>query len=233
MASVEMKLRSTEPRSLGRPLVVPQILLPNQTRYAQRGKRVFDVTLSVLGLIVLAPLLVTLAVLVRLNLGKGGILFRQERVGRDGVPFQIYKFRSMLPDRRKQDRPFVGVDRRLRHKSPDDPRHTPFGRFIRANSLDELPQLLNVLKGDMSLVGPRPELTHVAVNERFLVHPRHIARPGVTGTFQISSLRAKNSIASGLHLDVGYVADVRLRRDLAILVKTVLVLVSGTTFDQS
>ncbi|MDH3294481.1 MAG: sugar transferase, partial [Acidimicrobiia bacterium] len=154
----------------------------------------------------------------------GGVIYRQRRVGRDGSVFDIYKFRSMLPDRRVEARPFVGVDRRVAHKSDDDPRHTAFGRFLRANSLDELPQLVNVIKGDMSLVGPRPELVSVADETGLIGHPRHRERPGITGLFQVSELRSTNQISAGLHLDVAYVVDVQLRRDLLILWRTIGVL---------
>ncbi len=128
----------------------------------------------------------------------------------------------MLQDRRGAPlaRRYRGPERRTRHKSCDDPRHTPYGRFLRATSLDELPQLFNVLRGQMSLVGPRPELVEVAEREGFVDHPRHLARPGLTGPFQVSPLRSANRISAGLHLDVRYVADITLRRDLAILART-------------
>lgn len=225
VANVEVKLRKDE--SLGHPGVViaPTVLLRNPTRYSRYGKRALDIIVATIVLVVLSPVLLVLAVLVRVNLGPGGIIYRQKRVGRDGHGFEIYKFRSMLPDRRNRQQSYIGIERRRVHKSDYDPRHTRFGRFIRAHSLDELPQLVNVLKGDMSLVGPRPELVTVAAEEGFLKHPRHRERPGITGSFQVSPLRARNRIAAGLHLDIAYVADVRFRKDLSILARTAGVLV--------
>ncbi len=205
-------------------LVFPSVFPSKTTWYTEYGKRLFDVVVAGIGLLVLLPVLLLLALMVRVNLGPGGVIYRQPRVGRDGVAFDIYKFRSMLPDRRRQARAFVGTERRVNHKSDFDPRHTPFGRFMRANSLDELPQLLNVLKGDMSLVGPRPELVEVAARTGLTGHPRHQERPGITGVFQVSPFRSTNKLTAGLHLDVAYVADVRFLRDLVILVKTIGVL---------
>ncbi len=227
MASVDVQARYSIESPAGFEHVgplFPSVFPPRTTWYTEYGKRMVDVSLACISLIVLLPVFVALALMVRLNLGRGGVIYRQRRVGRDGRPFDIYKFRSMLPDRRLQARPFVGTDRRRNHKCDSDPRHTPFGRFIRANSLDELPQLLNVLKGDMSLVGPRPELVDVATRTGLTAHPRHLERPGITGTFQVSPFRSTNKIAAGLHLDVAYVADVRFRHDLAIMIKTIGVL---------
>ncbi len=207
--------------------IVPSAAILNveRTQYARFGKRAVDIAFALVGLIVSIPLFVVLAGLVRLNLGPGGIIYRQQRVGLDGLPFTIYKFRSMLPDRRQPSTTsYIGIDRRQQHKSNNDPRHTGFGRLLRASSLDELPQLVNVLKGDMSIVGPRPELVEVARRDGFVAHPRHMTRPGITGVFQVSELRAKNQISAGLHLDIAYVADIRLRSDLWILAKTVVVL---------
>ena len=227
MASVDVQTRYADEARVGvahaRPLF-PSVFPSKTTWYTEYGKRIVDIALAGISLIILIPVLVALALMVRVNLGSGGVIYRQKRVGRDGQPFDIYKFRSMLPDRRLQSQPFVGTDRRKIHKCDSDPRHTPFGRFIRAHSLDELPQLLNVLKGDMSLVGPRPELVAVASRTGLAAHPRHQERPGITGMFQVSPFRSTNRIAAGLHLDVAYVADVRFTRDLAIMLKTIGVL---------
>lgn len=225
MANVEFQLLE---RSRGIDDLVappPVVMQAHPSRYSRYAKRPLDVVMAVVLLIVLAPVLITVALLVRVKLGRGGIIYRQQRVGRNGQPFDILKFRSMLPDRRVANRPYIGPERRKTHKSANDPRHTRFGRFLRSSSLDELPQLINVIKGDMSLIGPRPELITVAAREGFLVHPRHLERPGITGSFQISELRAHNRISAGLHLDVAYVADVSLAKDLAILLKTPMVLV--------
>jgi lipopolysaccharide/colanic/teichoic acid biosynthesis glycosyltransferase len=202
----------------------PSVFPPQSSWYTARGKRLLDIVLAVMALVALSPLLIAVAVLVRAKLGHGGVIYRQARLGRDGSVFEIFKFRSMLPDRRAESRPFVGVDRRVNHKSDNDPRHTPFGRFLRATSLDELPQLINVIRGDMSLVGPRPELVTVADRTGLASHPRHRERPGITGLFQVSELRSTNKISAGLHLDIAYVADVRFRRDVAILWRTIGVL---------
>lgn len=227
VASVDVQTRYSDEARVGvapaSPLF-PSVFPSKTTWYTEYGKRIVDVTLAGISLIILIPVLVALALMVRVNLGPGGVIYRQKRVGRDGQPFDIYKFRSMLPDRRVQSQTFVGTDRRKNHKCASDPRHTPFGRFIRAHSLDELPQLLNVLKGDMSLVGPRPEIVDVASRSGLTAHPRHKERPGITGTFQVSHFRSTNKIAAGLHLDIAYVADVRFARDLAIMLKTIGVL---------
>lgn len=202
----------------------PLIMRSRSSVYSRYFKRPTDLILATAGVVVLAPAWLLLAVLVRLKLGEGGVIYRQQRVGRNGQAFEIYKFRSMMPDRRRPGQAYIGPERRMTHKSANDPRHTRFGRFLRSSSLDELPQLFNVIKGDMSLIGPRPELVSVAAREGFLVHPRHLERPGITGRFQISDLRAMNRISAGLHLDVSYVGDIRLRSDFAILLRTVFVL---------
>ncbi|MEL7157123.1 MAG: sugar transferase, partial [Actinomycetota bacterium] len=198
--------------------------VPQVTTYGRWFKRPVDVVLSLLAIVLLSPLLIFIALSIPVLLGPGGIIYRQERVGRHGNSFTIYKFRSMLRDRRRgRDATYIGPERRTNHKSPNDPRHRPYGRFLRATSLDELPQLFNILKGEMSLVGPRPELTVVALQEGFAHHPRHLTRPGLTGPFQVSPLRSMNRISAGLHLDVDYVIDVRLGADFKILARTLLI----------
>ena len=203
---------------------VPVFLVPRVTAYGRWVKRPFDIVLALVAIVVLAPLLALIALAIPMVLGPGGLFYRQERIGRDGRAFTIYKFRSMVRDRRVGSTPtYIGPERRTNHKCEHDPRHRPFGRFLRATSLDELPQLINILKGEMSMVGPRPELTAVAVREGFAHHPRHLMRPGLTGSFQISPLRSRNRISAGLHLDIDYVVDVRFSSDLKILARTVLV----------
>jgi lipopolysaccharide/colanic/teichoic acid biosynthesis glycosyltransferase len=227
VANVEVQLLERTNRGAASPTSVsaPVVLRAKPSKYSLYVKRPLDFVLASAGVLLLSPILIVLAVLVRINLGRGGVIYKQERVGQNGQTFQIYKFRSMLPDRRVGDRSYIGPERRKTHKSANDPRHTPFGRFLRSSSLDELPQLVNVIKGDMSLIGPRPELVSVAAREGFLVHPRHLERPGITGLFQVSELRAQNRISNGLHLDVAYVANIGFRRDVSILFKTAFVLV--------
>jgi lipopolysaccharide/colanic/teichoic acid biosynthesis glycosyltransferase len=226
VANLDVRLRDYSPqqRENAKLHAPPSVLRARPGVYARYGKRPLDFTLAAVGLLLLAPLLAALAILVRLKLGRGGVIYRQQRVGRNGKVFEIYKFRSMLPDRRRSTQPYIGPERRHGHKADTDPRHTPFGRFLRAHSLDELPQLVNVVKGDMSLIGPRPEMVAVASERGYLVHPRHLERPGITGRFQISDLRSTNNIARGLHLDLAYVTNVRFRSDLAIFLRTFLVL---------
>jgi sugar transferase EpsL len=171
-------------------------------------KRGLDLTLTIAALVLLAPIMIVVAVLVRLRLG-APVLFRQQRPGLAGRPFTMYKFRTMTDASDSAGRPL-----------PDAERLTPFGRFLRSTSLDELPELINVLRGEMSLVGPRPLLT--AYLERYSPEQmrRHEVRPGITGWAQING---RNAIAweEKFALDVWYVDHLSLRLDLWIMVLTV------------
>ena len=148
-----------------------------------------------------------------------GAVYRQRRVGKDDRVFTMYKFRTMGPDRRLSYEPYHGVDRRVRHKCDEDPRHTRFGRALRKWSLDELPQLWNVVVGEMSLVGPRPELADVVMERDLWGHPRNLVKPGITGLRQVSPDRDE-LLYDHLEYDVAYVSDIRLWTDVKILART-------------
>lgn len=151
------------------------VRLPSSGRL--RRKRLFDMVCAALGLLVLSPVLLVCALLVGLT-SPGGVLFRQERIGKDGVPFTIYKFRSMRKD-----------NAGLKISTSRDTRITPVGRVLRKTKLDELPQLWNVLKGDMSFVGPRPEVREYT--DLYTPEQRQVlmVRPGITG---LASIRYRN-----------------------------------------
>jgi lipopolysaccharide/colanic/teichoic acid biosynthesis glycosyltransferase len=195
--------------------------------YERFLKRSVDVLLSGVALVGLSPILALTWIGLRLTLGPS-VMLTQDRVGYRGQTFQMYKFRTMQSDRRAGSVQFDGHDRRRTHKSADDPRHTRFGRFLRSTSIDEIPQLLNVLRGQMSLVGPRPEMYYVAKKNGILDHPRHMVRPGLTGVFQTSGLRGKGDLSEGLPLDMAYVIDVSFLTDLKIVVRTLGALVRRT-----
>jgi lipopolysaccharide/colanic/teichoic acid biosynthesis glycosyltransferase len=173
-------------------------------------KRTFDLITSALALLALAPLLLVLAILVRVKLG-APVLFRQERPGRGGRPFRLVKFRTMTDAR----------DAVTGALAPDAVRLTPFGRWLRAASLDELPELWNDLRGDMSFVGPRPLL--MAYLERYTPTQarRHEVRPGLTGWAQVHGRNAVDW-EERLALDVWYVDHRSFLLDLHILARTVL-----------
>ncbi len=171
-------------------------------------KRAFDLTASLLGLIVLSPLLLILMLLVRLNLGSP-VFFRQERPGLNEKIFRLYKFRSMKDAADSSGRPL-----------PDAERLTKFGRLLRASSLDELPELFNVLKGEMSLVGPRPLLVKYLDLYNAEQHRRHEVLPGITGWAQIHGRNAINW-EEKFRLDVWYVDHWTPALDLKILLMTV------------
>lgn len=175
-------------------------------------KRVFDVAASLLGLIVLAPVLVLSALAVRLS-SPGPILFRQTRVGRDGVTFEIMKFRSMT----------VNDDSDVTWSVETDGRVTPVGRFLRASHLDELPQLLNVLKGEMSLVGPRPERPFFVEqfgDEVRGYRDRHRVKSGITGWSQVNGLVGDSSIEERARRDNWYIEHWSFWSDLLIVFRT-------------
>ena len=170
-------------------------------------KRTLDVLASATGLLLLAPLLLLLALMVRINLGSP-VLFRQKRPGLHGQPFEIIKFRTMTNER--------GADGALR---PEAERLTRSGRFLRSTSLDELPELWNVLKGEMSLVGPRPlRMNYLPLYSERQAR-RHEVRPGITGWAQVNG-RNQVSWPERLEMDVWYVENRSLVLDLRILLLT-------------
>ena len=176
--------------------------------YRRFGKRTVDIVAASLAIAALAPLAALLALAIRVTLGSP-VFFRQRRPGFRGSPFEIVKFRTMTDRRDAAGRPL-----------PDAERLTPFGRFLRSTSLDELPELWNVLKGEMSLVGPRPLLT--AYLERYTPAQarRHLVRPGITGLAQVSGRNAV-SWEQKFELDLEYVDRCSLALDARILVMTI------------
>ena len=177
--------------------------------------RLGGIALSLLTL----PLLVVLIPLIWAKLGRPAI-FKQKRIGFHGQEFMVYKLRTMRPDRRSNVVPWDGVDRRVNHKSPDDPRHVPLGRFLRKWSLDELPQFWNVALGDMSLVGPRPELPSLVDKYEPWQHRRHAVKPGITGLWQVSE-RGDIPMHEATGIDIEYVESVSFRMDLRVLFLTI------------
>jgi lipopolysaccharide/colanic/teichoic acid biosynthesis glycosyltransferase len=193
---------------------------PRVDLYRTAGKRCLDVTVACASLPLAVPLMAVIAIMSRVALGRG-IWYRQRRIGLNGQPFTVLKFRTMEPDRRDlPDAPPRVPDRRLTHKTVDDPRHTNFGRALRRTGLDELPQLVNVLRGEMSLVGPRPELPVVVSRYSQWQHARHDVRPGITGLWQISA-RGTIPMHEAVGTDLDYIRTVSLRGDLKILVQTI------------
>lgn len=217
MTTVPSSPVDTEDRALGRSTIGRR-----RTFYERQIKRPLDVVVSAGLLVLLAPLLAVVAVAVRVRLGHP-VIYRQTRLTRGGEEFEILKFRTMLPDRRAADVAFVGEDRRRDEGAPDDPRHTPLGRRLRRLGLDELPQLVNVLRGEMSLVGPRPERPHIAARHDLVDHPRHSVRSGITGPWQISPQRP-GRVHEHVDLDLSYVERVSFTADARIAARTVRVI---------
>lgn len=177
-------------------------------------KRTFDLASAGLGLLVLSPLLLVLSILVKLS-SPGPVLYGQLRMGRDGREFRMLKFRSMRPDAETASGPVWTVE--------DDPRVTPIGRFLRRSSLDELPQLWNVVCGEMSMVGPRPErriFVEQFMRELPRYFERHRVRSGLTGWAQVHGLRGNTSIEERTYYDLHYIENWSLGLDIKILLMT-------------
>jgi lipopolysaccharide/colanic/teichoic acid biosynthesis glycosyltransferase len=194
-------------------------------------KRAFDILAILLAAPVVLPAVMLLAGLIRRD--GGGAFYSQDRIGRNGRIFRIWKLRSMVPDADARLEAHLAVDPVARaewdhsQKLKNDPRITPIGRIIRKSSIDELPQLWNVLKGDMSLVGPRPMLPEQAPLYPGRAYYR--LRPGVTGFWQISS-RNDASFADRASFDTRYARRLSLLTDLAVLLATVRVVLRGTGY---
>lgn len=182
--------------------------------YKKGIKRGIDFILALCGLIVLSPILLIVAILIKFE-SRGPVIFKQERLGRDGKSFEIYKFRSMCVGAEKKG---SGV-----YSGKNDARVTKVGKIIRATSIDELPQFINILKGDMALIGPRPALTyHPWKYEQYTEHQKHMfdVRPGVTGWAQVNG-RKEVEWPKRIELNVWYVENVSFLLDLKIFFMTI------------
>ena len=186
-------------------------------------KRAFDVTASAVGLIILSPLLLILSLLVKMT-SKGPVIYRQERIGLYGLPFRIYKFRTMRKDAEADGVPQITHD--------NDPRITPIGRWLRKYRMDELPQLWNILRGDMSIVGPRPERPYFI--EQIMADAPYYCllykvRPGLTswGPIRVGYTDTMEKMIERLNCDVVYVENMSLLLDLKILFSTIGVIIKG------
>jgi exopolysaccharide biosynthesis polyprenyl glycosylphosphotransferase len=191
-------------------------------------KRAFDIVVSSLGLLFTAPFFPLIALAIKLDT-RGPVFFNQTRAGLDGRPFEMHKFRTMVADAEDRLADVVRLDdlRDPVFKLSDDPRVTPVGRFLRRLSLDELPQLINVLRGEMSIVGPRPE--QVELVERY--RPEHRFRlsvkPGITGPMQVFG-RGDLTFHERLAVELDYIENLSLARDLRIIAETVPVTLRGS-----
>ncbi|WP_366142455.1 sugar transferase [uncultured Thermosynechococcus sp.] len=194
-----------------------------------RLKRYLDVILALFGIVVLAPLFIGVAIAIKLT-SPGPVFFRQERVGLHGKVFQMWKFRTM-----RADAPQLQAQLEAQNESADgilfkvknDPRRTPLGRFLRKTSIDELPQLFNVLWGDMSLVGPRPLPLRDVARFHSWHHIRHQVMPGITGLWQISGRSEIGNFDEAARLDLYYIDNWSFNLDLEILVETVRIVLFG------
>lgn len=176
--------------------------------YAKYIKRILDFICSLLGLIILSPILLILAILVSIKLGSP-VIFKQKRPGKDEKIFTLYKFRTMTNEKDEQG-----------NLLPDEKRLTKFGKFLRSTSLDELPELINIVKGDMSVVGPRPLLVEYLPYYNDREKHRHDVRPGLTGLAQING---RNSISweEKFKEDIKYIENITFCNDIKIILKTV------------
>lgn len=183
-------------------------------------KRTFDIVAALGGLIVFSPIIIVVAILIRINLGSP-ILFTQDRVGKDNKIFRMIKFRSMKD----------GVDKQGK-LLPDSKRLTKFGKILRSTSLDELPELINILRGDMSLIGPRPLLVKYLPLYSDEQKRRHYVLPGLTGWAQVNG---RNSISwrEKFKLDVWYVENWSLRLDMQIFFLTIYKVIKRNDIDQN
>lgn len=190
------------------------------------SKRVFDVLFGFIALIITLPLMAISALLVYLEDGSP-VVFRQKRVGRDGRLFEIYKFRTMIKNAEQlQSQVERLAQGSMIHKTKDDPRVTRVGRLLRRFSLDELPQLFNVLAGTMSLVGPRPEVPYLVEQYEPWQHARFAVLPGMTGWWQING-RSDKPMHLHTEDDLYYIRNHSLWLDLQIILRTLWVVIIG------
>lgn len=188
-------------------------------------KRLIDIFGALLGLIFLLPIFFVVAILIKIEDPKGPVFFKQVRIGKDETEFQMYKFRSMVSDAEERLKELLELNEisGAMFKMKNDPRITKVGKFIRRTSIDELPQLWNVLKGDMSLVGPRPPLQREVIEYSSYDKQRLLVVPGCTGLWQVSGRNAL-SFKEMVELDLKYMQNRNIRLDVKLIIKTVFVL---------
>lgn len=197
-------------------------------RHFEAGKRILDIGVSIALLLTLSPLIAVIIILIWLQ-ADGPVLYLSQRIGKNGLPFTMYKFRTMVANADQLKCTLLARNERgaILFKISNDPRVTPIGRMLRKYSLDEIPQLVNVLRGEMSLVGPRPPLASEVQQYR----PHHFIRltvmPGVTGLWQIEA-RSSASFHDYISLDSTYVRNWSLWLDIKILWRTIGVVLAGT-----
>jgi lipopolysaccharide/colanic/teichoic acid biosynthesis glycosyltransferase len=202
-------------------------LRPARSRAGDRAKRILDVALVLAALAVALPAILLAAIAIKVTSPRGPVFFTQRRTGYHGRTFTLYKLRTMVPDAEARKAQLAHLNARQwpDFKAEVDPRITPVGRLLRASSIDELPQLFNVLRGDMSLVGPRPTSMGRDEYEPWQ-YERFEVRPGLTGLWQISA-RDSTSFDHRLRLDIAYATRQSFRLDLAILARTIPVVLFG------
>ncbi|WP_226639550.1 sugar transferase [Priestia flexa] len=200
--------------------------LSSQQKY-EKKKRLFDFIGAFIGIVFFSWLLIIVGIIIKLEDPKGTVLFSQSRVGRNGKKFKMYKFRSMIHDAEERLPELLKYNEvsGAMFKMKKDPRVTKVGKFIRKTSIDELPQLFNVLRGEMSLVGPRPPLVREVEQYTPYQMQRLLILPGCTGLWQCS---ARNSVGfeEMVELDLLYMKNRSFKQDLIIILKTVIVIVS-------
>lgn len=228
--TLEFDLPAAAPTEAGEAQVISSSQHRPRGRTAYRAiKRCIDMAVALIAIPLLLPLMGFVAALVRLD--GGPALYSQDRIGEGGRIFRLWKFRSMVPDAEAALQVYLAADPQRRsewdhaQKLCNDPRVTRIGRFLRKYSVDELPQLWNILVGDMSLVGPRPMFE--SQRELYPAQPYHGMRPGLTGLWQISRRNA-GSFAERAVFDETYARSICLRTDLGIILRTVRIVFLGT-----
>lgn len=187
--------------------------------YARRGKHLFDAIAAFFLILIFSPLMALIAFLIKVT-SRGSVFFSHKRVGLNNELFVIHKFRSLHVDTPSYSEKPGAVD---------DKRITPVGKWLRKTSLDELPQLFNVLKGEMSLVGPRPEMPFLAEEYETWENQRHFVRPGMTGLWQLSPQR-QGTIREGISVDLAYIENLSFWNDFKILLRTFKVFWDSNTY---
>lgn len=206
---------------------VDEIKATGLTSRQRMVKRAFDFTVALIVLILILPVLLMLAIAIRLD-SEGPVFFKQVRIGENGKPFKMYKFRSMVVNAEKLQTQInqTDIDGNTIHKMRNDPRVTRIGRIIRKTSLDELPQFINVLRGDMSLVGPRPELPWLVEEYEPWQRQRFAVPQGITGWWQVNG-RSDKPCHLNTDQDIYYIQNYSFLLDIKILLMTVPALLQG------